>query len=436
MSRARQYARAYRAPVQQRYRIGDIVVMNVNNYSNYLMCNGSILNISDYPDLYNILQGNYNLNFQPGAGYPWKNQYGINSSQTSDITGWTLTSSLPDNINENQVVVTKNRVYSIGGRNATGVVNTIYTAPINSDGTLGAWALYGTTPSSYSFRQAVVVNNYLYLIGGYNDSIVATSETLYTTINPDGTLGSWSTAAPIPLPIARSKAFLTKGKIYIVGGNSLSGSCINAVYIANLNSSGFITSWSLGKPFAKQIYRGSLAVTSRYVYMLGGLIDAGNNNINSVYRAYINSDGSISDWVLDANLPSGLSRSESVVVNNKVYLIGGTDINNNQSSTVYINSLNSDGTLGPWVTGTSFPTTISQHQLIVTSSKIYNIGGIINGQANNSIYSANFSGGLNDYSPYYSGLYQDPNVSGSQFRLPDLSKLKTPPGTSYYIKCK
>ena len=54
----------------------------------------------------------------------------------SDITGWTTGTSLPGVLSYAQAIVTKSRVYLLGGYNGGGVA-TVYTAPINADGTLG-----------------------------------------------------------------------------------------------------------------------------------------------------------------------------------------------------------------------------------------------------------------------------------------------------------
>jgi hypothetical protein len=109
---------------------------------------------------------------------------------------------------------------------------------------------------------------------------------------------------------------------------------------------------------------------------------------------------------------------------------GGSSVVYQVIPNVYYATINPDGTLGPWLTGTSLPDTLGKSQVIVTSSKIYLLGGI-NETAGYTpvIYSASFSGGVNDYSPYYSNT----GVPGL-FGLPDYTAQDTSSKVYHYIK--
>ena len=112
-----------------------------------------------------------------------------------------------------------------------------------------------------------------------------------------------------------------------------------------------------------------------------------------------------------------------------MYLLGGL-INGSYSSTVYTAPINSDGTLGTWTTGTSLPGTVGHSQAIVTSSRVYLLGGY-NGSDYSTVYTAPFSGGSNDYSPYYNGTLTP--TDSTNFRLPDYAKYETS-SLYYFIK--
>ena len=107
----------------------------------YLRCNGALVSKTTYPALYAIFGDNAvsQYNSMPGAGQPWRQQYEFNATQSTDITGWTTGTSLPGPLVGSQAIVTKNRVYLLGGHSASSTVSTVYTAPVNVDGTLGAW---------------------------------------------------------------------------------------------------------------------------------------------------------------------------------------------------------------------------------------------------------------------------------------------------------
>jgi hypothetical protein len=69
-------------------------------------------------------------------------------------------------------------VYLLGGYNGSGWVSTVYTAPINSDGSLGTWTTGTSLPGVLGYSQAIVTKNRVYLLGGYNGS--AYVSTVYT----------------------------------------------------------------------------------------------------------------------------------------------------------------------------------------------------------------------------------------------------------------
>jgi hypothetical protein len=78
-------------------------------------------------------------------------------------------------------IVTSSRVYLLGGLLVAGLAS-VYTAPINPDGTLGAWETGINLPAVIYNSAAIVTNSRVYLLGGFT---TATTATVYTApINP------------------------------------------------------------------------------------------------------------------------------------------------------------------------------------------------------------------------------------------------------------
>ena len=123
---------------------------------------------------------------------------------TNNLTSWTTSTPLPARVFASQAIVTKNRVYLLGGEISGSYSSTVYTAPINPDGTLGAWSTSTSLPATVSLSQAIVTKNRVYLLGGEISGSV--SSTAYTApINPDGTLGAWSTSTSLPATVSLSQ---------------------------------------------------------------------------------------------------------------------------------------------------------------------------------------------------------------------------------------
>lgn len=385
----------------------------------YLLCNGAQVSKTTYSNLYSFIGDMYSTTSNPGAGQPWRQQYGFNTTQSSDITGWTVGTSLPGVLDYSQAVVTKNRVYLLGGRSNGTAVSTVYTAPINSDGSLGAWTTGTSLLAPLEFHQAIVTNNRVYVLGGDN-GIYSVASVYTAPINSDGTLGAWVASANLPSTLTYSRAIVTNNRVYLIGGYS---NIPGGVYTAPINSDGTLGIWTTVAPLPTTVGGPNIVVTNSRVYVLGGYI--GNFTAN-VYSAPINSDGTLGAWVSDTPIPQAITDGQSIVTSSAAYLLGGS--NDSFLSNVYMAPINQDGTLGTWRAITSMPMGITVSQAIVTSSRVYMLGGNVS----NGVYYANFSGGLNDYSPYYSGVVSvtDPN----NFVLPNYSTLVLPPNMSTIIK--
>jgi hypothetical protein len=64
-------------------------------------------------------------------------------------------------------------VYLLGGY-TTVATATVYTAPINPDGTLGAWAVGTSLPGTFGYSQTIVTNTKVYIFAGFTSAAVST----------------------------------------------------------------------------------------------------------------------------------------------------------------------------------------------------------------------------------------------------------------------
>ena len=385
--------------------------------------------LNDYSSYYQDDPINYMM---PGSGKPWQQQYQINTSQSNDITGWTTGTALPGGLTYSQAIVTKNRVYLLGGNTASGGVSTVYTAPINADGTLGTWTTSNSIPLACSGHSVIVTKNRLYLLGGQTSSNSATSNIYTSVINADGTIGNWVSSGNLPTNLAFFSSFISKNNIYIVGGWNGS-TAVSTVYRASINTDGTLGGWVSAPSLPAIVNNSQIAVTNNRVYLLGGYNNT--STVSSVYTATINNEGLISNWSVSSSLVTAAHASQIVCTRNKLYLFGGYITGSGELSTVQTATINSDGTLNAWTTGTSLPVTISSSQAIVVNNRIYLLSNWNNGGVNGVVYTANLSGGLNDYSPYYDGTIVpvEPVLSSTKFTLPDLTA-DEPFGSYSYIK--
>jgi len=339
---------------------------------------------------------------------PWAQQYHFNTSSISDVTGWASGTAIPEAKYGATALATQNRVYLIGGYGVSGVTKTVHTAPINSDGTLGTWVAGTSIPGELYSSSLIVTKNRVHLLGGLNNS-ATTIATVYTApINTDGTLGAWTTGGSLPAAVRLSQAVVTKNRAYILGGY-VGTSYVDVVYTAEINDDGTLEAWTTATSLPAALIPGAAITTSNRVYLFGGQNSAGTA-LDTVYTAPINDDGTIGTWATGTSLPGVKASSHAVVTRGRVFLLGG-ETNNVVSTTVYTAPINEDGTVGTWTTGTVMSAAFRLAQPIVTSSKVYLIGGYTTA-ISTAVYVADFTGGQNDYleDSYY---YADGSVVGA-----------------------
>lgn len=370
----------------------------------------------------------------PGNGQPWRQQHQISSTDTPLInTSWVTQSSvLPYSIYNHALAVTKSKIYAIGGVANSSYTNLILSADI-SNGTIGAWTKVGELPtniSALSSPTALVHRNRIYLAGNGFQSISS------APINTDGTIGSWEVESPNPPSDigGPAYAFISKGKLVAIRHGSAGAA---KVAYADLGSNGKISSWSASETISVGIpFGASISITKNRLNIMGGISTVNNNvTVDTTVSTNILPDGKLSSsW--STYTPVGASSfayAETVVTSKKVYVLGGRNYANDYHSAVQIYNVNSDGSISYSGVEGTLPNSVYSYRVAVTSDKLYLIGGATtNGGGINSTYSIPFSGGLNDYSPYYDGTIQpiDPNTT---FKLPDYTASEAN-DINYYIK--
>jgi len=375
------------------------------------LCDGANYSQALFPKSYAALGDRFSRSTNVHVnGKPWKSS----PTASGTITSWTTGTSLPGVLKDSQAVVTKNRVYLLGGSNDSSYLATVYTAPINSDGTLGTWTTGTSLPGNLKQSQAVMTKDRVHLMGGDNGSSVST---VYTApVNSDGTLGTWTTGTSLPAAKHTASAVVTKDRVYLMGGDNGSG-LVSNVYTAPVNSDGTLGSWSTTTSLPGGLRFSQAVVNGNWVYLLGG---GTPNAVSTVYRARVYDDGSLGAWSTDTSLPGVLRMSQAVVVKNYVYLLGGS-ITSTSVSTVYMAQINADGSIGAWTTGTSLPGNLEVSQAIITKDHVYTLGGWNGSNTVSTVYVGAASGaGLNDYLTGTTLSCYLPATGGSEFAVPRL----------------
>lgn len=404
---------------------------NTVTHAGYLRANGSILAKADYTALYSAIGSAYNIaDGIEYSGKPWKHQSIFNSDDTTPVTfNWsTVGNSLVTNISSANAIVTKNRAYILGGLTSNSVsaaTNNIQVAQILEDGTLGNWASLATklpTPTHYS--QFLIIRNRLYMFGGH-DGTNYSNKVFYTTIAADGALGTWSAGTSLPVAMFGHQMFVTNTHVYVLGGQDGSSSNL-AVYRAAINSDGTLGAWGSGGTNlpASIICSQAMRVGNR-VYTFGGQNLSGVT-FATVFWSTIDANGLLGAWTESTPLLGITAHSQIFATKKHVYVIGGFTETTARTQ-VYQAKINTDYSLDAWTNNTSLPSPVGYSVGFIAKNRIYICGGANGASQLAIVRSSPFVGGLNDYMT--PGLFN----STTHFKLPDLTS-KSSNIYEYYIK--
>jgi hypothetical protein len=255
---------------------------------------------------------------------------------------------LPDERAALSLVAYNGFLYAMGGMDSAGTKqSTVYVAKLGANGEPARW--HPTDPSTdnwvywypstslssaRSYTAAVAYNNRMYLLGGLTTGNTTVSTVEFADINPNGTLGSWSTTGMSSLPSARygHTAHAYNDTIYLVGGNStFTGSPVATVHYAKLNSNGTMNSWVATSSFTtgRMTWGGSFsAIWGGYLYLSGGCsaVNASGNCTaiqNDVQLVSISADGSLASWGSILNITNQRIGYGLVAWRNTLYRVGG-----------------------------------------------------------------------------------------------------------------
>lgn len=275
------------------------------------------------------LQGINTVFFSDGAG-------GTIAAEISDPSDWTNTfivTTVPSGAETGDVVV----------QTATGSSQAL-TFKITQNATFSpstiSWTETSALPRPLSGHACLYIpvdndvetSEFACVLGGIDDQDTIRSNVSVASIEADGHLSSWLTASPLPEP----RAF-------------------HAAVVAT--------------------QRNSRVKEIGYIYVLGGCSQNDSDPVNTVYRAQLSADGSAGSWDAVLSLPVAMHSCQAVIFRSSIYVVGGSTVGNQPLNSVYRAEVDSLGLLDEWRSMFSLPTTISYHALTTFGGYLHVFGG-------------------------------------------------------------
>ena len=115
-------------------------------------------------------------------------------------------------------------------------------------------------------------------------------------VNSLGQLGSWSDVHRFPLAAIDMNTFVSKHKLYVLGGQTTAGGARTSdIYSAKIFPDNSIGSWEIAGPYAASVSGAEILDTDVSLVVLGGAVS--NSPATNVIRSFPTTGG-LSDYTL------------------------------------------------------------------------------------------------------------------------------------------
>jgi len=210
----------------------------------------------------------------------------INEEYDPVANTWTTKAPMPTARRNLSAEVINGKVYALGGQgpNLTGGVRQIYAHNEEYDPVANTWAIKAPMPTARRSLGVAVLNNQLYAMGGRADNQVAPNYATMYDLNEeyDPATNIWLTRAPMPESRTGFAAGAINGKIYVVGG----WGTFNTIKLATSAVYDPVTNqWTakMDMPMHYSGISGSGGVINNKLYVVGG-DDVDINNLTQLFR--------------------------------------------------------------------------------------------------------------------------------------------------------
>ncbi|MDA8990393.1 hypothetical protein N9H45_02540 [Opitutales bacterium] len=226
------------------------------------------------------------------------------------------------------------------------------------DPALDSWTLLNSMNLERKGAAFTVLENKIYAIGGSSYKSVE----IY-----DPSTDEWIFGDDIPFALNWSTAITKDGKIYVVGGRNASN--LNTAKVLCFNS--LTNGWSeiSSLPTARHMVK--LVLFKERIWALGGSDGTNNKKVYSL-------DTSNNSWREEAPLTSDRHWANAWVANDRIYVGGGS----HKTLEIY------DSLSGLWVFGGAFSENYIGSDSVVVNDRVYVIGGLVDGEVSSKVFSA------------------------------------------------
>jgi N-acetylneuraminic acid mutarotase len=232
------------------------------------------------------------------------------------------------------------------------------------------------------YAPAVVGAGFVALVGGLAPG-VGERGTLTIGKVVGGEVTSWfESGAAFANPRTRHGVALDGESLYVFGGITGAGTTLTDVQSAKVTAAS-VTPFATAPAMPAALARAAVAQSASAVYVVGGT-DVNGNRQSELYVAQLTTGGLTTFVAAQPRLPSARSYAQAIVYGSSLIVVGGEASPDVADVLVY--PIAATGELGAPTTTTSLPRALSHHQLVRQGEHLYVIGGSQNGVEIGDVY--------------------------------------------------
>ena len=287
---------------------------------------------------------------------------------TETTSNWKTLTDMPTARGEFGVAVVAGKIYVIGGVNENNQpLGTVEEYNPLTD----AWTNKMSMPTPRSGLAVAVYNNKIYAIGGSINGVFVGNNEVY-----DPVTNTWSTKSSMPTPRADLSASVVNNEIFLIGGKKYSSTSpffvdtdVNECYFPENDT------WSQKAAVPTSVLGYASAVLENKIYIIGGSRRATSTDIVSIVNTNQVYDPRTDQWTQAAPLPITTNYGAAAATTGTyapagIYFIGGSTAQTVSAEVMMYHLSNNS-----WVKIESMPTARGRLGVAVVSDVLYVIGG-------------------------------------------------------------
>jgi hypothetical protein len=240
-------------------------------------------------------------------------------------------------------------------------------AVVQGDGSLGPWTAGPPVPRPCLYGAVVVSDSFVAIAGGLLKGLGASGKFLVGP-HDGGVITGFSESDVAFTPRQHLGAVMHGSRVFVMGG--MDGTARSDVEHGELDV-GSVGLFVAGPSLPSPLTRFATASSASNVYVVGGMDESSARRAEILTASF--DGGGLAPFVPAGNLPSGRNYARAVVYRNSLLVVGGTTGLSLDDVLVY--PIDSSGNLGTVRKTKPLPATRNRHDIVVVDDRVYVLGG-------------------------------------------------------------